>query len=386
MESFELYNPTKIIFGKDAIDQLPEFIRWKKALVMIGEGSVKRNGLYARIISLLNMSGLEHLTFEGIKSNPHYQKADEACRRALDFGAEVIIAVGGGSVIDAAKAVSIGYYADHSIWDFYSGKKQPAKALPLVCVLTMAACGTENNNFSILQNPKEGIKAGFSSDLLFPLISILDPAVTLSVPRDCTAYGISNLIAHCLEQYFGRGDSPLSDEYAASVIRLAVTYGQKVLHQPEDYDARANLMWLATNALNGNLSAGKSSGDWGCHRMEQSLSVLFNTPHGAGLSVIYPAWLKHHLEQISDKLNFLAARVFDIPCGPQRENALKFISRLERFFMETGTPIRLQQLDIGQEEKEKIINNLKMNRVSGKVYRLKEADYSAMLDKMWESF
>ncbi|WP_051189647.1 iron-containing alcohol dehydrogenase [Daejeonella oryzae] len=382
MENFELNNPTKIIFGKNCIDQIPNEIHWKKALVIIGQASVKKNGFYARVISLLNMSGMHHVTFEGVPSNPTSELADKAISIAKKFQAEVIIAIGGGSVIDTAKAVSVGFYAEHPVWDFYTKKAIPTKALPVVCILTLAACGTENNSFSYLQNNSQGLKMGFSSLLLYPHSSYLDPTITFSVDTDCTAYGISNLIAHTLEQYFAEGDSPLSDYYATSIIKLAIKYGKRALENPDDYEARANIMWLSANALNGSLLAGKLKADWGCHGIEQTLNVLYNTQHGRGLSIIYPAWLKYFKLKISDKTSFLAREVFEIAEPDPVKASELFILKLEDFFRSINCPTRLSDLNIAPSQNEIIIENLIANKVSGKAFRLGKADYEGILEYM----
>ncbi len=386
MENFQYYNPTKLLFGDQVLDQVcTEAINYgNKALIIIGENSVKKSGLYARIVSLMNISGFNHITFEGIKSNPDFQDADKAVLAAKEFGAEVIIAVGGGSVIDTAKAVAMGYYTDHSVWDFYCQKvAKPTKALPVICILTLAATGTEMNSATVLQDTKSGMKKGYSAPCLFPKVSLLDPQTTVSVPLNYTAYGIADLISHALEQYFGFGDSELSDHYTASVIKLAIKYGKEVMVKPDDYQIRANLMWLATNALNGTLKAGKSSGDWGVHGIEHSLSVLYNIPHGAGLSITYPAWLKYHKDLIVDKLSFLAKEVFSFYDDDKQVMANYFINTLESFFITIKTPVRLSEVNIIRHDRDLIVKNLQLNKVNGSVYKLSDHDYGQLIDHMW---
>lgn len=385
MQNFIRHNPTKIVFGKDVIDQICDEIRpfGDRAFIVIGKGSVKASGLYARLISLLNICGVEHSTFEGIKSNPIYQDADAAAKQAKAFKAEMVIALGGGSVIDTAKAVTMGYYAEHSTWDFYLQKAKPEQALPLFTILTLAATGTEMNPFTVLQDTENGSKRGYGHPLLYPRVSFLDPTFTTTVPANYTAYGVSDLIAHCLEQFFGSGNAPLTDLHTAAVIRLAIEYGLKVQEDPENYENRANIMWLATNALNGSLTAGKNSGDWACHGYEHSLSVLFDIPHGAGLSIVFPAWLKHHQSKISSKLAFLAKQVFDIDSGNETKDAAAFIQRLEAFFKQINTPIRLKEVNILPASKSVILDNFSLNKVNGQVYKLSESDHESTLNLMW---
>lgn len=385
MENFQYYNPTKILFGKDVVDQLCNEVSsyGNKALIVIGKGSVKKSGLYARVLSLMNICGMQHVTYEGIKSNPLYQDADEAIKLAKENQVNVIVAIGGGSVIDTAKAVAMGFYVEHSVWDFYLQKAaKPTKALPLFNILTLAATGTEMNSGSVLQDTISGIKNGYSAPCLFPKVSFLDPSYTLSVPLNYTAYGVADLISHSLEQFFGKGDSPLSDLYTASVIKLAIEYGEKLMQEPSNYEYRSQIMWLATNALNGTLKAGKNSGDWGVHGLEHTLSVLYDIPHGAGLTIIYPAWLKNHQPQINSKLAFLAQHVFNVVIEDENNAANLFIQKLEAFFKTIQTPVKLSEANISINDKAKIIDNFKLNKVSGAVYPLKEADYDAIFDLM----
>lgn len=385
MENFTYHNPTKIIFGKNEVDRigLEAISIGSRALVLIGKGSAKKSGLYARVISSLNMHGVKSETFEGIKSNPTFEDADEAVQMAKEFKADLIIAIGGGSVIDSAKAIAMGYYVDHSVWDFYLQKAKPTQALPLINILTLAATGTEMNSSTVLQDTVGGMKKGYSAPVIFPKLSILDPTLTYSVPSHYTAYGVADLISHCLEVYFGKGESPLSEHYIASIIKLATHYGPIAINEPENYDARANVMWLATNALNGSLASGKGGGDWGTHLYEHTLSVLYDIAHGAGLSIVFPAWMKHFSPQFESKLAFLGKMVFDIREGDEAYQAEQFIIRLEEFFKSINTPIRLQEINVTSTDKAKILENLKLNNVTGRVFAMNESDHEMILEKMW---
>ncbi len=386
MENFIHYNPTKILFGKDVVDDICQEISpyGKKALIIIGKGSVKQSGIYARVVSLMNICGLEHYTYEGIQSNPTFQDADAAVKIAKEKQVDMIIGLGGGSVIDTAKAVAAGFYVEHSVWDFYLRKAPaPKKALPIFAILTLAATGSEMNSATVLQDSENGIKTAILSDLLYPKVSFLDPALTTSVPLHYTAYGVVDLIAHALEQFFGKGNAPLSDYYTADIIKLAMSYGRKVMLQPEDYNTRAQIMWLATNALNGTLSAGKSPGDWGVHNIEHTLSVLYDIPHGAGLSIVYPAWLKIQRPKIKEKLAFLAKNVFNFNGNDDEVLSLDFINALEAFFKEMNSPVKLTEAGISVQEKQRILNNLAQNKVSGMVYTLTEKDHQEIVEEMF---
>lgn len=380
MENFSAYNPTRIQFGKNCINSLgtDASAYGKKALILIGKGSVKKNGILDQVCQQLAASGIEYELFEGIKSNPEYQDADAAVARAQAFGAEMIIAVGGGSVIDTAKAVCAGFYANHSVWEFYQGKGlKPDNALPLLVVLTLAATGTEMNRFTVLQDTANAHKRGWGNELLYPKISYLDPQFTMSVPADYTAYGVADLMAHTFELFFSTDASPLSDHLATDIIKLAMQYGPTAVSEPKHYEARANILWLSTVALNGSLNAGKRNGDFGVHSFEHVLSVLYDIPHGAGLSIVYPAWMRHFKAQISDKLDFMAERVLG-----QGKTGDDFIAALEAFYDQIGTPKRLQQWNIGADEHQRILAALESNKVRGAYFNMTTPDYRALLELM----
>ncbi|MEY2799084.1 MAG: hypothetical protein RI934_72 [Bacteroidota bacterium] len=386
MENFTHYNPTKILFGKNEIEKVAvECLPYgQTAIILLGKGSAKKHGIYARLISLLNMHQIKFITYEGIKSNPTYQDADEAVKLAKDNNVDFIIALGGGSVIDTAKAVAMGYYVEHSVWDFYMQKvERPSKALPIISILTLAATGTEMNSSTVIQDTDGGMKKGYGSPLLFPKVSILDPELTYSVPANYTAYGIADLMAHSLEVFFGLGDAPLSDHYIASILKLAIQFGPTTIKEPENYDARANIMWLASNALNGTILNGRGTGDWGCHGLEHTLSVLYDIPHGAGLSIVYPAWLKYHFSKIKSRLAFLAKNVFDLHTGTEEKLALQFIEKLENYFNILNSPIKLSEYQIPTTDHQKIIDNLILNNITGRVYALNSDDYDGIVKLMW---
>lgn len=380
MENFSSYNPTKIEFGKGCVEKIGEEAKnyGNKALILIGKGSARKNGVLDDVEKSLNIAGIEYDVFEGIKSNPEFEMADKAIAKAKEFDAEMIIPVGGGSVIDTAKSVAMGVYHSGSVWDFYIKKANPPEnALPILCVLTLAATGTEMNQFTVIQNTQEGRKYGFGSPLLFPKVSYLDPANSATVPIDYTAYGISDLIAHTLEQYFDPSEAPLSNAIAADIISLAIKYGLILKDDPSNYDARANIMWLATMALNGTLRQGKKGGDWGVHGFEHSLSVLFDIAHGAGLSIVYPAWMRVFYNEIEEQLRFLSQKVFG------SNDPEVFINSLEDFYRSIGTPIRLEDVNIKPDQNDRIIENLVQNKVRGAFFKMDELTYKNLLQTMY---
>ncbi len=381
MHNFTSYNPTKLYFGQGTIEKLGAEAAQcgQKAIIVIGKGSVKTNGVLDAVVQQLDASGIAHVLFEGIKSNPIYQDVDAAVAVAEAFGANMVVAVGGGSVVDSAKAIAIGVNAGHSVWDFFTRTAPvPTKGLPLLCVLTLAATGTEQNRNSVIQNDADGRKMGYSCDAMYPKVSFLDPSYTISVPANYTAYGISDLISHVFEQYVEPTDSPLSDYIATDIIKLAFEYGRKLMANLNDYDARANILWLSTIALNGTLSAGKRGGDWGVHGLEHSLSVLYDIPHGAGLSIIYPAWIKAFKTELQPKLEFMAKRVIS-PLATGDD----FLEELESFYKEIGTPTQLSEASIMKSDKAKILENFALNKVVGGFYKMDEAKRAEILDLAW---
>jgi alcohol dehydrogenase YqhD (iron-dependent ADH family) len=380
MKNFISNNPTKLLFGKGVVSKLGSFSKklGSKAIIIIGKGSVKRNGILDAVTEQLTSVGTEYVLFEGIKSNPIFQDVDACISIAREFQADQIIAIGGGSVIDSAKAVAVGFFHDGTVWDICSGGIKAKEALPILCVLTLAATGTEMNMFSVIQNDETGQKLGWGSDLVYPKVSFLDPEFTFSVPKTYTSYGVSDLIAHTFEQFFETTSAPLSDHLATDIIKLAFEYGKQVIYNPNDYDARSNILWLATVALNGSLSAGKQGGDWGVHGFEHSLSVLYDIPHGAGLSIIYPAWMKTYFSAIESKLDFMAQRVLG-----ENKKAQDFIVAYETFSKSIDSPTRLSQVDIKPDQESRIVENLVANKVSGAFFAQNEETYHKMLGLMW---
>ena len=398
MESFVVYNPVRLKFGEGATDSLAADLLehgLQKVLVLVGKGSVRRSGLLDRLLGQMRGQGLEVEVFEGIRSNPVYEDADRAVSQAKRMGAQALLAVGGGSVIDTAKAVAAGYYTEHSVWDFYAGgAPKPTRALPLFVVLTLAATGTEMNRATVLQNNATGQKRGWGNELLFPKISYLDPLLTQTVPRDYTAYGVADLMAHALEQYFSPDESPLSDAFALQVLRQAMIYGARAVYNGQDTEARSQVLWLSTVALNGTLIAGKKRGDFGVHAVEHVLSARYDVAHGAGLSVVYPAWIKHFAPRIRAKLEALE----DACSGwrathpdPQIRTApavvgnpdLPFVGMLEDFFEQIGTPTRLSQMGIPAEECAPLVADLHRHNATGNYFEMKEPDWQRLVQLMY---
>jgi alcohol dehydrogenase YqhD (iron-dependent ADH family) len=381
MENFIAYNPTKVHFGKDIVRQLGETAAQlgKKALLVYGRGSVLRNGSYQDTKDQLEMAGIEVVEYSGIKPNPVVEDVDEAAVIGMEKKVDMVVAVGGGSVIDSAKIIAVCITEQCSGWDVQKGLRDPQRALPIIAVLTLAATGTEMNAVAVVQNNKTREKFGYRHTVMFPSHSFMDPAYTCSVPPDHTGYGIADLIAHVLENYFGQGDSSLSDRFAASIILEAVEYGPRLMNDLQNYDLRARIMWAATNALNGLLACGRATGDFTSHAIGHQLSLLYDTIHGASLSIAFPAWMKHMTPRIGHRLEKLGNDVFgDASAG-------RTIEGLESFFRQVLCPIRLMDIGIKPDQKVDIVSLMIKNKVNSKNpdHSLNDLDREQIADLMF---
>ncbi|MFA5659254.1 MAG: iron-containing alcohol dehydrogenase [Oscillospiraceae bacterium] len=378
MENFTAFNPTTLHFGRNVCDGLAKTLMpfGNKVLLIYGRGSIVRNGLYNLISRQLSENGFEVFEYDGIKPNPVVDDVDSAAAMGRAHKVDVILAVGGGSVIDSAKIISISIPYGESAWDFYERKAKPESSVPLVTVLTLAATGTEMNMFAVLQNNSTGVKAGYGHPLLFPRHSFLDPFNTQSVPASYTAYGIVDLMAHTLEAYFGQGEASLSDRFAFSILQEAMEFGTRLMKNLDDYDLRARIMWAATCALNGTPMHGRVSGDWGVHSIGHTLSLLFDTPHGASLSIAYPAWMKLMLPQIRDRLELLGKNLFSA------QSAEECIDELSSFFVILGSPVRLSEAGIDAGKHPEILRSFRQNRISGANHKITADNYERLVELM----
>ncbi|HSV88541.1 MAG TPA: iron-containing alcohol dehydrogenase [Bacteroidales bacterium] len=380
MENFEIYNPVKLHFGAGVVKKLGTAAGafGRKALLVYGKGSAKVSGAYQVTKDSLIEAGIEVIEYSGIKPNPIIEDVDKAAELAREHKAEMVVAVGGGSVIDSAKIITITIPVTHSGWDFLSGEKKPASGLPLLAVLTLAATGTEMNPYAVVQNDSLKKKLGYGHKLLYPRNSFLDPSFTLSVPANHTAYGIADLIAHTLEVWFGEGDASLSDRFIVAIIQEAMKYGPELMNNLQSYDLRARIMYAATCALNGMTMPGKKSGDWGVHDIGHNLSVKWDIPHGASLSIAYPAWLKLQKDRIPERIAALGKALFNT------DNPVDTIYKVEHLFKLIGCPIRLSQAGINttDSELENLATLMIQNRVNGQNHKLSNTDLKTVVKLM----
>ena len=361
MKNFVFHNPTKILFGQDTIPSIgPETAALgKKALMVYGQGSIKKNTIYDQVTKSLQDAGVTIVEHSGVQSNPVLSHVHQGIRLAKKNKIDVIVAVGGGSVIDSAKAIAAGALVEHNVWKFFTGRNSIKEALPLSCVLTLAASGSEMNSGMVITNEETNQKFGFANKHLYPRVSILDPSATFSVSPDYTAYGAVDAIAHVLEFYFTNQEpyTPVQDYFMEGLVKSCIDSCDRVLKNLEDYDARADLMWAATLALNGLTGAGLGKVGFPMHMIEHSLSALYNVAHGAGLSVVIPGWMSYQAQQTPEKFSQFAERVFGITELLIEQKRTEGIQALLSWFKKIKTPTSLDELNIPSQDIPKIAEN-----------------------------
>lgn len=348
MRDFIFENRTKIIFGRDTEKLLgPETVKYgKKALLHYGGGSIKKIGLYDKVIDSLNASGIEIIELGGVVPNPRLDLVNEGIRLVKENNIDIIIAVGGGSVIDSAKAISIGACYDGDVWDFYSGKADADNALPVATVLTIPAAGSESSNSSVITNLDGKLKRGYSSNVITPVFSILNPENTYSLPPYQIACGAADILAHLMERYFVNEELvDLTDRLIEGAMQNIMKFAPLAIKNPENYDIRAEVMWVGTVAHNNLLDTGRG-GDWASHGIEHELSGIYDIAHGAGLAIVFPAWLKYVKTVNPFKLVQFGKRVFGITDKSDDETIDTAIERLEEFFHSINLPTKLSDINI----------------------------------------
>ncbi|MGC9256885.1 iron-containing alcohol dehydrogenase [Desulfurella sp.] len=353
MKGFIFYNPTQIVFGENQTKKIGKYIKVKKCLLLYGGGSIKKNGIYDKVVESLNKYNVSFVEKSGIKPNPVLSFVYEAIEFAKKEQVEAILAVGGGSVIDSAKAIAAGFYYDGDVWDFFIDKAQIKQALPIYTVLTLAATASEMNSGAVITNEKTKQKFNIRGDCLFPKISILDPTNTYTVPKDQVANGSVDAIVHLLEGYFTKKypNTPIQDGFVETLVKTIISSTKEILKEPANYDARANFMWSATLALNGLTTAGIGEYAFPNHMIGHSLSALFDIAHGSTLSIVFPAWLKYNTNTLNERLIHFGKEVFGV------SGATKAIELLENYFASIGAPTKLKEVSISQSQIGEIAEN-----------------------------
>ncbi|MBP1990666.1 iron-containing alcohol dehydrogenase [Paenibacillus eucommiae] len=385
MNAFQFQNPTKIVFGPDTVEKLGELVQpfGKTVLLVYGSGSIKRTGLYDRVLSQLNGIGAKVLELPNVEPNPRLTTVKKGIEISRTHKVDFILAVGGGSVIDAAKAVAAGVPYEGDVWDFCIRKAVVREAIPLGTILTLAATGSEMNGNAVVSNWEEQQKRGLGSPHLYPKFSILDPTLTYTVPQDQTVNGTVDIMSHVFEQYFSRtADTPLQERFCESILLTVIENAAKALAVPDDYAARANLMWAGTMALNGGLISVGVQNDWASHGIEHEISAIYDIPHGAGLAVVFPNWMKAVFQERLDRFVQYAVRVWGIdPTGKtDEETALAGIAATRAFFTSIGAPSRLADFGIGSEHLDRMAEEAVRFGSIGSFKKLEKQDVRDILE------
>lgn len=388
MNNFTYYNPTKIYFGRNTIKNIGREMREqgvKKALLVCGRQSIFSNGVYDQVSSSLIGWYVDFIRFSGIQPNPLLSKVEEGVRLARQEGVDAILAVGGGSVFDSAKAIAAGVAHDGPVWDFFTGQARIKSALPIFGVLTLSATGSEMNGNAVITKADEKKKWGIASRHLYPRVSIIDPSVQAWLSERDTVNGAVDILSHVFELYFdGSENVELMQEYSEAIIRCVIKNVKILLENPADYEARAQMAWAATLALNNSNAAGRRGGDWATHDMEHSISAFYDVAHGAGLAVMTPAWMRYVYREDLPTFARFAEKVFGIEKGSLEEKAEKGIEQLREFFREIGAPLSLQDLGVEYRDLEKMAENAVQDRTLGRLKPLQKEDVLAIYQLAWE--
>lgn len=371
MQNFDYMTPTRLIFGRDAIAKLPEVMTQfgKKILLTYGGGSIKKIGLYQKVLEMLK--GYDIVELPGIQPNPKYDPSVlDGVRLCKEHNVDVILSVGGGSVLDCSKAIAAGAKYDGDPWDLISYKVKAKAALPIVDILTLAATGSEYDCGGVISRTETNDKIGYIDPLLFPVVSILDPVYTFTVSKKQTAAGIADAMNHTIEQYFVEDSTLLNDGFCESMLRSLMTNGRKCLENPEDYTARAEMMLACTYGCNGILALGNSYSGWPCHGIEHALSAYYDITHGEGLAIITPRWMRHILsERTMDRFVKYGINVFGIdPTLPKQEIAGKAIDATYEFFESINIPMHLREVGIDESRIDEMAHHIAVNEGLDKAY------------------
>lgn len=388
MNDFSFYSPTKFVFGRGAEAKVGSLVRafgGTKVLLHFGGGSVKKNGVYDAVVKALESEGVGYVPLGGVQPNPRSGLVREGIALCRKEGVDFILAVGGGSVIDSAKAIAFGTLYDGDFADFYFGKDvknqpQVPKALPVGTVLTIAAAGSEGSANSIINLEPGNLKRGATGDALRPKFSVLNPEFTFTLPPFQTACGLTDIFAHIAERYFTpTKEVEITDALCEAVMRTVVKEGAKVMANPRDYDARANIMWAGTVAHNNVCGVGRAQ-DWSSHGIEHELSALYDCAHGAGLAVVMPAWMEYVMEADIARFARFAERVWDVREGSPEEMAKEGVRRYRAWIKSIGMPQNFAELGAKTEDIPALVEKLGLKGNTLGAFRpLNDADVAAIL-------
>jgi hypothetical protein len=358
MKNFEFHNKTRIVFGRSTEERAGELAAGygKRVLLHYGGGSIKRTGLYDRVKSSLAAAGLEVYELGGVQPNPRLSLVYQGIDMCRENDIDIVLAVGGGSVIDSAKAIGFGVPYSGDVWDFFENKATVEETLPVGVVLTIPAAGSESSNSCVITKEEGLLKRPVNVNVIQPEFAIMNPELTFTLPPYQTACGAADIMAHVMERYFTQERNvDFTDRLCEATLRTIIHNVPIVLEDPENYAARAEIMWAGAIAHNGLLNTGRG-GDWASHIIEHEISGIYDIAHGAGLAIVYPAWMRYVHKEYVEKYAQYATRVWDVEAHFEdpAATALEGIRRLENFFRRVGLPVRLKDADIGADRLEEM--------------------------------
>ncbi len=358
MTDFIYNTPTKVVFGKESEARLPELLQEqgvKKVLVHYGKGSVQRSGLLQRIEASLTEAGISYCLLGGVVPNPQLSLVREGINLCQSEKVDFILAVGGGSVLDSAKAIALGAVATDDVWEFFEQTQMPKACLPIGSVLTIAAAGSEMSNSVVITNDEIQMKRGAKSELVRCRFAIMNPELTMSLSQEQTAVGVADILMHTLERYFTSEPNTmmLTDSIAEGLLRTVMYYGGRLMRKPQDYKARAEVMWAGALSHNGLTGAGSGNGDWACHQLSHGLSGTYNIAHGAALTAVWGSWARYVYKEQPERFASLAEQVLEIePMDSEEETALAGIEEMEEYFWSLELPTNISEAGIELTEDE----------------------------------
>ncbi len=358
MINFNYSIPTKIFFGRDQIKLLPEQIKnyGTKVLIAYGGGSIKKMGLYDKVIELLKSNNISYWELPGIEPNPRVTSVRKGAELCKEHNIDLVLAIGGGSSIDCAKVIAAAANYEGDAWDLVLDPKKITKVTPVASILTLSATGSEMDAGAVITNLETNEKLGTGHPDMAPKFSILDPTYTFTVPKNQTAAGTADIMSHIFEVYFNHTEGAyLQNRMAEAMLKTCINYGRKAMDEPENYEARANLMWTSSLAINGLLTYGKET-RWSVHPMEHELSAYYDITHGVGLAILTPAWMEYVLsDKTVDKFVEYGVNVWNIDSTKDKyEIAKEAINKTREFFKSLDIPMTLREVGIGEEKLEEM--------------------------------
>ncbi|WP_069997317.1 iron-containing alcohol dehydrogenase [Cellulosilyticum sp. I15G10I2] len=366
MINFTYYNPAKIIFGRNTEQEVSvEVAKYgKKVLLHYGGGTIKKIGVYDKVVNALKAQGIEFIELGGVMPNPKLSLIQEGIKLCREHQVDFILAVGGGSTIDSAKAIAVGVPYEGDVWDFYMNGMQAKEALPIGVILTIPAAGSESSDSSVVTKEEGELKRYYGTHLMIPKFAILNPETTCYLPDYQTACGASDIIAHLMERYFTQVDHvDFTDRMIEATLKTMFSYAPLALLEPQNYDYRAEIMWAGTIAHNNLLNTGRI-GDWASHDIEHEISGIYDIAHGAGLSIVFPAWMKYVYNENQDRFVQFATRVMNVDFAMDQKEMIieEGIRRLESFYVKLGLPVRLSDIDIHEDRLQEMADKTVLGR------------------------